>query len=178
MPLLVYVVLALLLTWPLASRLLTHVPGDGIDDPSLAWNLWWVGERLVQQGSLNLTDLFDVAWMFHPLGINLAFYTLTPLHGLLSVPLQWSVGLTLSANLLLLSTLVLGAYGMYLLALDTLAPLAEGERSNRLRTLWVAALLAGGLYAFAAPKLFYLSLGQFNIAGSQRIPFCALYAQR
>ncbi len=39
--LLVYIALSLVLTWPLAAHFVTHVPGDGIDDPSLAWNLWW-----------------------------------------------------------------------------------------------------------------------------------------
>ncbi|MEZ4612607.1 MAG: hypothetical protein R2838_20580 [Caldilineaceae bacterium] len=63
----------------------THVTGDGIDDPALAWNLWWIFARLVEQHRL---DIFHVDWMFHPIDINLAFYTLTPLNGLLSVPLQ------------------------------------------------------------------------------------------
>ncbi len=40
-----YTLLALVLTWPLAAHFTTHVPGDGIDDPSLAWNLWWVSTR-------------------------------------------------------------------------------------------------------------------------------------
>ena len=39
--LLVFIALSLVLTWPLAAHFATHVPGDGIDDPSLAWNLWW-----------------------------------------------------------------------------------------------------------------------------------------
>ena len=33
--------LSLILTWPLLPNITTHVPGDGIDDPALAWNLWW-----------------------------------------------------------------------------------------------------------------------------------------
>ena len=43
---------------------------------------------------------------------------------------------------------------------------------------YIAALLAGGIYAFASAKLFYAALGQFNIASSQWIPFCALYLVR
>ena len=72
-----YSVAALLLTWPLAARLTTHVPGDGIDDPALAWNLWLLKTQIVDH--LNW-DIFHIGWMFHPVGINLAFYTLTPLN--------------------------------------------------------------------------------------------------
>ena len=36
-----YSLWALILTYPLALHFTTHVPGDGGDDPALAWNLWW-----------------------------------------------------------------------------------------------------------------------------------------
>jgi len=179
-PLLIYSGLALLLTWPLARQLFTHVPGDGIDDPSLAWNLWWVKARLVDQLQL---DLFHVDWMFHPIGINLAFYTLTPLNGLLSIPLQSALSSILANNLILLSSFVLGGYGVYLLARQELSHFArsDAQSTNALnKTLnadnsQLAALFAGVVYAFASSKLFYVGLGQFNIASSHWIPFCALY---
>ncbi|MBX3016022.1 MAG: hypothetical protein KF832_31160 [Caldilineaceae bacterium] len=164
-PLGLYTLAALLLTWPLITHLTTHVPGDGIDDPALAWNLWWIKERLVDQ--LNL-DIFHSAWMFQPIGINLGFYTLTPLNGLLSVPLQSALSLLLANNLILLSSFVLGGFGAYLLVRQELGPRGSAA----------AALLAGFVYAFASSKLFYVSLGQFNIASSQWIPFCALYLLR
>ncbi|MFN2218222.1 MAG: hypothetical protein ACK2UA_06430, partial [Anaerolineae bacterium] len=75
-----YVLFALILTWPLAARLDTHVPGNGADDPPLTWNLWWVQDALLRQG----VNPFDCDFLFYPLGINLAFYTLTVLNGLLS----------------------------------------------------------------------------------------------
>ncbi|MDW8316656.1 MAG: interleukin-like EMT inducer domain-containing protein [Anaerolineae bacterium] len=166
-----YTLLSLLLTLPLALRFTTHVPGDGIDDPALAWNLWWVKFSLVDR-QLNP---FDSRWMFYPLGINLAFYTLTVWNGLLAVPLQVSVGLVPASNLVLLSSFVLGGYGAYLLALWALAQ-GRGDRPCAAR--YAAAFLAGLLYAFSSSKLFYASLGQFNIASSQWVPFAALYALR
>lgn len=174
--LLLYVLAALLLTWPLARRFATHMPGNGIDDPSLAWNLWWIKVRLVEQ--LNW-DIFHVGWMFHPIDINLAFYTLTPLNGLLSMPLQTSASLVVANNLVLLSSFVLGGYGLFLLVQviwrDTWTP-----QQTRLSpaTLWWMAWLGGFIYAFAAPKLFYAALGQYNIASSQWLPFCLLYLWR
>jgi hypothetical protein len=79
-----YVVLGLLLTWPMIARFTTHVPGDGIDDPSLAWNLWWVKHALVDAPQ----NPFACNWQFWPVGINLAFYNITVLIGMLGVPLQ------------------------------------------------------------------------------------------
>jgi hypothetical protein len=171
---LAYTLLAVALTWPLVAHLSTHVPGNGADDPPLTWNLWWVGHALLDQG----TNPFDCHYLFYPLGINLAFYTLTLLNGLLSIPLQAILGLIPASNLLLLSSFVLSGYGAFLLAGYTLAA------SHRLRAagsrpasgIWqLAAFAAGLLYAFASNKMSYAALGQWNIASSQWIPFFVLY---
>jgi hypothetical protein len=174
-----YTLLALLLTWPVASKFGTHVPGDGADDPPLTWNLWWVRYALLEEGS----NPFDSDYLFYPLGINLAFYTLTVLNGLLSIPLQLTVGLIPASNLILLSSFALSGYGAFLLAsyiLSALQPAhdpqgarSHADRRRRQRTL--AAFVAGMLYAFASSKLAYAALGQWNIASSQWIPFYALY---
>ena len=157
-----YALLSLLLTAPLVFHFGTHVPGDGIDDPALTWNLWWVWDSL-RQGR----HLFQCDFMFHPIGINLAFYTLTVLNGALSGPLQEVAGLIPASNTILLSSYILSGYGAFLLCYRVL-PL--GARSTRLYGAWFAGLV----YAFAAPKLFYAALGQFNVASSQWIPFAAL----
>ena len=113
--LLLYALLGLALTYPLITRFATHVPGDGIDDPALAWNLWWLKFSLVDR-QLNP---FLSQWMFYPIGINLAFYTLTILNGLLSIPLQVAWGLVPASNLVLLSSFVLSGYGAFLLGPST-----------------------------------------------------------
>jgi hypothetical protein len=171
---LAYTLLALALTWPLAAHLGTHVPGDGADDPPLTWNLWWLKHALLELG----TNPFDCSQIFYPLGINLAFYTLTVLNGLLSIPLQAVFGLICASNLLLLSSFVLSGYGASLLTAYLLN--AEGGRQEPDGTattlpLHLAAFTAGLLYAFASSKLFYAALGQWNIASSQWIPFFVLY---
>jgi hypothetical protein len=179
--LLFYTLLALLLTWPLAAHFTTHLPGDGIDDPSLAWNLWWMKARLVDQ--LNL-DIFHADWMFWPITINLGFYTLTPLNGLLSLPLQTGLSLVVASNLILLSSFVLGGYGTFLLVRYLLRRdwgLETGDWDAQSPIPNPQSLLpavCGVIYAFASSKLFYASLGQFNIASSQWIPFTVLYVLR
>lgn len=160
-----YALLSLLLTLPLALHLTTRVLGDGIDDPALTWNLWWIKHSLVDQPQ----NPFLSRWMFYPIGINLAFYTLTPLNGMLSIALQSAWGLVPAANLTLLSSFVLSGYGAYLLAR---ALIGRGRYAHS------AAFLAGLLYAFSSAKLFYVALGQYNIASSQWIPFAMLYALR
>ena len=184
-----YIGLSLLLTWPLAGHFAGHVPGDGIDDPSLAWNLWWIKHSLVDQPQ----NPFACRWMFWPVGINLAFYTLTILNGLLGIPLQLTFGLVPTYNLLLLSSFALSGFGAFLLCRDFLSGVRFGRRDtgeaagpaalrfarlSPLRTVDLAAFAGGALYAFASAKMFYAALGQANIASSQWAPFAALYILR
>src|SRR5512139_4083230 len=115
-PLVAYIALGLILTWPMVAHFTTHVPGDGIDDPSLAWNLWWAKHAFVDQPQ----NPFNASWQFWPVGINLAFYTLTVLNGLLGIPLQLAFGLIPTYNLLLLSSYAIGGFGAYLLCMDVL----------------------------------------------------------
>jgi len=164
--LLAYTLLALALTWPLAAHLGSHVPGNGVDDPPLTWNLWWVKYALLDQGA----NPFDCDHLFYPLGINLAFYTLTVLNGFLSVALQAILGLIPASNILLLSSFILSGYGAFLLTSHLLRNTQHATRNTA-----YAAFLGGTLYAFASSKLFYAALGQWNIASSQWIPFYVLY---
>lgn len=173
--LLAYTLLALVLTWPLLTAITTHVPGNGADDPPLTWNLWWVRYSLLELRA----NPFDCGYLFHPIGINLAFYTLTLLNAFLSIPLQASAGLVTASNMLLLSSFVLSGYGTFLLSAYLLG--THGHRSADDVGSWprqiipMAAFSAGLLYAFASSKLFYAALGQWNIASSQWIPFYVLY---
>jgi hypothetical protein len=168
---LAYLLLALALTWPLAAHFGSHVPGNGADDPPLTWNLWWVSHAL-----LNLkVSPFDCNYLFYPLGINLAFYTFTLLNGLLSIPLQATVGLVPASNVLLLSSFILSGYGAFLLVLYLLKRRSRGAEEQRSEdATYCAAFVAGLLYAFTSSKLSYAALGQWDITSSQWIPFYVL----
>ncbi|MBI1882265.1 MAG: hypothetical protein HYR94_29180, partial [Chloroflexi bacterium] len=110
--LLAYLVLAIILTWPTITHLATHLPGDGGDDPAIAWNLWWVKYALLNAGQ----NPFQTDFMFYPLGINLAFYTLTVLNAATALPLTLNFGVVTASNLHMLFTFVTGGYGAFLLA--------------------------------------------------------------
>ena len=92
--LLLFTLLAVILTWPLALNFTTHVVGDGSDDPALTWNIWWFKHALLDLQVSPLTTDF----MFYPIGINLVFYTLTLLNDALAVPLYALFGLVPAAN--------------------------------------------------------------------------------
>jgi hypothetical protein len=177
--------LALLLTWPLLAQIGSHVPGNGADDSPLTWNLWWVRYALLDLGA----NPFDCSYLFYPLGINLAFYTLTLLNGLLSLPLQAMAGLVLASNLLLLSSFILSGYGAFLLAQHLLSgpdarlslrvlrghAAAVSPSQTSPATALLPAFAAGLVYGFASSKMSYAALGQWNISSSQWIPFYVLF---
>lgn len=165
-----YGLLALLLTWPTAAHWLTYLPGDGGDDPAIAWNLWWIKYSLLNQPQNPLLCGF----MFYPLGINLAFYTLTTLNGLTALPLLLNFGVTGASNLHLWFSLALGGYGAFLLAQSLFAGGLVNSTIDGPAAKW-SAFFAGLIYAFGSNRLFYVSLGQFNIASTHWIPFTVLF---
>lgn len=157
--LILYFVLALLLTWPTVTHWDTHLPGDGGDDPAIAWNLWWVKHALLV---LKTSPLY-CDYLFYPIGINLAFYTLTVLNALTALPLTLHLGVVAASNVHMWLTMTVGAYGAFLLVRQLLAP--------RVQPAWGPAIFAGVGYAFCSSQLFYLALGQFNIASSHWLPY-------
>lgn len=118
--LLAYLGLAILLTWPTAAHLSAHLPGDGGDDPAIAWNLWQLKYSLLNHPQNPLSSDF----MFYPLGINLAFYTLTTLNALTALPLLLNFGVVTASNLHLWFSFTLGGYGVFLLV----RYLGQGDR--------------------------------------------------
>src|SRR5512135_2075731 len=164
--LLVYALLALVLTYPLLFHLDTHVPGHGIDDPALAWNLWWIKFSIFNLGASPLyTD-----YLYYPLGVNLVAYTSTFLNGILSLPLQFTFGVIPANNLVIYFALVAGGYGTFLLAREILSRCQIHSDP--------AAALAGGFYAFGAWHINYVIAGHFMLLSNEWIPFYALYLVR
>lgn len=170
--LLAYFLLTLLLTYPLILNFTTHVAGDGSDDPALAWNLWWVPHALLDLG---VSPIYT-NYMFFPIGLNLGFYTLTYLNAFLAIPIQFAFGLIPAANLNLILSFTLSGFGTYLLISYLLRRwLSPSPAAQASIILPASAFAAGLVYAFSANKFLYASLGQFNIASSQWIPFYILF---
>jgi hypothetical protein len=170
-----YLGLSLLLTWPLALRFGGFVVGDGSDDPALTWNLWWFKHAVLD---MQVSPL-STGYMFFPIGINLVFYTLTLLNDALSLPVYALAGLVPAANVQLWLSYALSGYGAFLLARFIMRDFRTGATPSRRDAMSLAPpVIAGLIYAFSTNKMLYASLGQFNIASSQWIPFYALFLLR
>ena len=164
-----YFVLALLLTYPLALYLNTHIPGHDTDGPAQTWSLWWTRFALLDLGRAP----FTTDYLFYPLGLNLVAYTPVFLNGILSIPLQLAFGVIVAQNAMVYFALVSGAFGAYLFTREILSRAAQKETH-----IEGAAILAGALYGFGAWHLNYVVAGHFMLISNQWLPYYALYLVR
>lgn len=173
-----YTVLSLVLSWPLFPHLLTHVPGVpqwAFDEATFVWNIWYFKHALLEKLQSPLHS--ELIWF--PVGIDLVLYTYNFYHALAALPLALAVNLPFSSNIALLSSTVFSGYGTWLLTFSLLTR-QEKEAGLRLpeRTLsspvFLAALGAGLVYAFASNRSVYAALGHYDMTTTQWIPFYAL----
>jgi hypothetical protein len=184
--LLLYSLLAVALTWPLAAQITTHVPGSDVwayDEYTFLWNIWYFKHALIDQLSSPLhTDL-----IFYPLGMGLVMYTFNLVAAALALPIHLATGnVPLASNLVNLASTALAGYGAFLLAFYLLRPAAASggahfppfiaHRSSFI--LPAAAFIAGLVYAFASSRMVYLALGHYMIVTTQWLPFFLLYFVR
>jgi len=169
---LLYLVLALVLTWPLAMHLTTHIPGSpawAFDEFTFTWNMWWFKFSLLD---LQRSPLHS-DYIFYPLGIDLVLYTFNFFNAVFGLPLQVMCPLPLASNLVILAAYVLSGYGGYLLLRYLLASQRIGQMSNW--PLHGAAFVAGAAYAFAASRMIYAAIGHYDMVTTQWFPFYALF---
>lgn len=157
-----YLLLGLALTWPLALRLGSDLPGgahkDGLEDAyQNVWNLWWTVEALARPTNLWATDR-----LFYPDGPNLLYHTLSPANTLLAAPVTALWGPVAGFNAVALASFALGGLGMWLLARGRAGP--------------GPALLAGIVYV-ASP--FHMAAlvtdGQLQIFALHWLPWYVLF---
>ncbi len=167
-----YSLLTLLLTWPLAARPTSHIPGEAtwaFDESTFIWNMWWFKHSLLnlQQAPLHTT------YIFFPVGINLTTYTFNLFNAAFGLPLQLALSLPLANNLTLIFSFIASAYGTCLLVQYFLRPLPP--TNYRLPITTLAAFAAGAVYAFSASRMMYLALGHYNFVTIQWFPFYTLF---
>ena len=111
--LLVYVLLTIGMTWPLATRWTTDLPGtahkDGLEDVyQNVWNLWWMKQALLRPTNPFVTDR-----LFYPEHPSLYYHTLSPINTLLAAPVTALWGPIAAFNAVAFASFVLGALGMW-----------------------------------------------------------------
>lgn len=153
-PLTTFLLLSVVWTWPLATRLTSRVPHDPGDPILNTWILWWNAQAVP----------FTAAWwnapLFFPMRDALALSEhlagLTPL----STPLLLAgLGPLGTYNVVLLLALALSGFFAYLLVL-------------RLTGSRVAAACAGLAYAFSPYRI--SQLGHLQVVASQWMPLMLL----
>ena len=160
-----YTVITLLMTWPLAAGLTRDIPWDLGDSVLNCWILQWGADHWLRVlgGDLGAFRGYFNANIFYPEPLTLAYSEHLTAQVLQILPVYaLTHNIVLAYNLLFLSTFVLSGLGAYLLV-------RELTGSAR------AGFVAGLLYAFAPYRI-----GQFShlqVLSSQWMPF-ALYAFR
>jgi len=157
--LLVYALLTVLMTWPLAAQLGTLVPaGVGNDVSVHLWTFWWV-KQAIKEGH----NPFYTNFLFYPYGVSLAYHNIAWLNIAVWLPLQAIMGGYTAYSLVFMGFIALNGCAMYFLAREWTGSAA-------------AAFIAGLIYGFWP---FTLSRsGQPNIIVVCWIPLALLYLRR
>ena len=151
LPLGLYGLVTVVVTYPLIHRLTTHVPGDGGDALMNLWGYWWVREALATGQHPFFTPL-----LYAPHGAPLYLHTLNLFNGLATLPVQLAFGPIAAYNAVVFLSFGLAAYFAYLLVARV-----SGSR-------W-AGFFGGIVYAFGSYHLAHL-LGHANLLASEWLP--------
>ena len=98
-----FAVLAIAITWPLATHLTTHATGSDawaglvthFETPANIWNIWWFRFALLELHQ----SPFAGTYTFYPIGADLWFHTLAPLPATLGLLLLFAVAVALHGTL-------------------------------------------------------------------------------
>jgi hypothetical protein len=170
-----YAILAVVLTWPLVRHLSTHVPGSytwAFDEYTFVWNTWWLRYTLFDLGQNPLY----ATHIFYPLGISLVLYTYNLFNALISLPFQPFLPLPAISNLTFLFATILSGYGTFLLVEYLLRDSRQpNSQPPNLPISQFAAFLAGLIYAFGSYRMIYAAIGHYDMWSTAWIPFYALF---
>lgn len=152
-----YLLLAILVTWPVAARLAGAVGGfDGRDSFQHVWLFWWFWEALLNRWQLPayVDVLYFPQGAFHPV---LWLHPFVPLWGL---PLTGVIGSRATYNIALLLSIALSGTSGFLLA------------RNFVKT--PAAFLGGLIFAFAPTRMGHTLAGHQLLVFNLALPLYAL----
>lgn len=178
LPLALFSLLTLALSWPLPLRVFGWVPGApqwAFDESTFVWNIWYFKRALID----NLSSPLHSELIYYPLGIDLILYTYNFFNALLAQPLHLAVGLVFASNVTVWLSTALSGYGTFLLVRYLLSGTRHWERRTSQYPIpntqyLLPSLFAGLVYAFASNRALYMTLGHYDMATTQWIPFYAL----
>jgi len=156
LPFVGYVICYFILSFPLVLNWQSAYFCDKGDGPQMIWDLWWVRHAVI--------DLHQSPWhtnyLHFPHGSPLLLHSLTPLNGLLSIPLSWIVGPVVLFNTIVTFTFAANGLTCFWLA----------YRSTR--SYW-PSLAAGFGFAFCSYRWAHAG-GHLTVISSEFIPLFLL----
>jgi len=153
-----YTVLTLLMTYPLAARISTHLAGSGDDMWLFQWSNWWLRKAL-QQG----LDPYFTTYLFHPTGVSLVYHNFSWLNTGMWLVLEPLIGNVAAYNVTFLLSFIVSGYATFMLV-------------SYLTHSRAAAFVSGLAFAFSP---YHLSQSNHpNLISVQWLPFCILFLIR
>lgn len=149
-----FLALAVLMTWPLVTRMGSAMVGQVGDNIYFVWMIGWLKKAILDLG----VNPFNVWFLNYPEGWSLAYTEITPAQILLAFPFTLLGGPTFAYNAAMLLTFALSGLGMYLWV-------------RRLTGRADAALIAGTIFAFLPYRFAHFLIGHLNLSGTQWFPF-------
>jgi hypothetical protein len=108
----IYLIIAIIITYPLITQLSTHIPGVDEDSATHVWYLWWFKWALIEGHS----PLFKTDWIYHPQVIDRIFDVHTFVNAAISLPFQYLTNVIFASNLVFYLNFFLTGMGTFLLA--------------------------------------------------------------
>ncbi|MBI2136185.1 hypothetical protein HYU06_03880 [Candidatus Woesearchaeota archaeon] len=155
-----FLVLTILMTYPLIFNLSASVAGMGGDSRWAIWQFWWADKALDEGRSFFHSD-----YLYYPAGKNISF-NIDGIINIFAAVFMHKIGFSFYAayNLILLSTFFLSAFGAYLLA----KYITKDQK---------ASIIAGIIFGFS-PYHIGQSQGHLALATISFIPYFVLYFLR
>ncbi len=160
LPLFTYLALAIFLTWPIAARFTTAVPGNGFDSWQNMWNIWWLRKALLEGLNPYFTPM-----LYYPQGASLLLQTLNPLNFLVSLPVHALLGLVAAYNFVVIFSLTMSGLLAFALARDV-----GVDRP--------AALVGGAVFATSGYLLAQVMGGHTHMLAAWPLPLAVLALRR
>jgi hypothetical protein len=159
--LLLYIVLVVVMTWPLTANLGRNIIGPFYgDNLEYTWKIWWFKHALV--------DLQQTPWiqpeLFYPYGYPLAYGEVTPIHTYLGILATLMFGPVSTYNLFIILSTILSGYFTFLLVRELTGNAAGG-------------IVAGIIFAFCPYRMARIA-GHLPLVDTQWLPLVFLFTER
>ena len=177
LPLFIYTLTALFITWPLVTRMSTHLAGPGYTDSYEFVRLgWWAQYALIH--GLNP---FYQSLLGYPAGFMDATQIAQPLIYWPITLLSFFVGNVAAYNLWLLIEVILNGLTAFALCWDVLSTLSTQSTESMPANpewRWLAALIGGLIFMIFPTVQGHLTAGHINLLSNYALPIVVLCLHR